>query len=75
METRPEFVCLWLGLAKVGLVTALINNNLRKEVLIHSVNAANCKAIIVGTELAEGIYQQFKITSISEHLSYKFYII
>lgn len=56
METRPEFVCLWLGLAKVGLVTALINNNLRKEVLVHSINAANCKGIIVGTELVEGNY-------------------
>lgn len=55
METKPEYACIWLGLAKIGVVTALINTNLRKETLLHSIKVANSKAIIVGTELAQGM--------------------
>lgn len=52
METRPEYVGLWLGLSKIGIITALINSNQRRETLKHSIEAAKAKAIIVGTELA-----------------------
>nr|XP_040238410.2 long-chain fatty acid transport protein 4 [Anopheles coluzzii]XP_040238411.2 long-chain fatty acid transport protein 4 [Anopheles coluzzii] len=55
METRLEYPCIWLGLSKVGIVTALINSNLRKETLRHSITVANSKAIIVSTELAGAI--------------------
>lgn len=54
METKPEYACVWLGLAKLGVVTALINTNLRKETLLHSIKVAGSKAIIVGAELASG---------------------
>ncbi|XP_055624358.1 long-chain fatty acid transport protein 4 [Toxorhynchites rutilus septentrionalis] len=55
METRPEYPCVWLGLAKLGIVTALINTNLRRETLRHSIAVANSKAIIVSSELAGAI--------------------
>lgn len=55
MENKPEYACFWLGLSKIGVITALVNNNLRKEVLIHSIHTANCKAIIFGIELNEAI--------------------
>ncbi|XP_035893997.1 long-chain fatty acid transport protein 4 [Anopheles stephensi] len=55
METRLEYPCIWLGLSKVGIVTALINSNLRKETLRHSITVANSKAIIVSQELAGAI--------------------
>ncbi|NXG46359.1 S27A1 protein, partial [Psilopogon haemacephalus] len=35
MENRPEFVGLWLGMAKVGVQAALINCNLRRDSLVH----------------------------------------
>ncbi|XP_061399604.1 long-chain fatty acid transport protein 4-like [Musca vetustissima] len=53
MEGRPEYPAIWLGLSKIGVVTALINSNLRRDTLIHSLKVANSKAIIVGTELVE----------------------
>ncbi|XP_023307303.2 long-chain fatty acid transport protein 4-like [Lucilia cuprina] len=53
MATRPEYVATWLGLSKIGVVTALINTNLRKDTLLHSIKVAKAKAIIVGTELVE----------------------
>lgn len=54
MESKPEFVCIWLGLSKIGAVTALINSNLRQAPLIHSITVANACAIIFGSELARG---------------------
>lgn len=55
METRPEFVCLWLGLSKIGVVTALINSHLRRDTLLHSIKVAKAKVIIVGTELINAL--------------------
>lgn len=54
MESRPDFVCMWMGLAKIGATTALINFNLRSDPLVHSITVASAKAIIVGSELASG---------------------
>ncbi|XP_053689695.1 long-chain fatty acid transport protein 4 [Sabethes cyaneus] len=55
MESCPKYPCVWLGLAKLGAVTALINTNLRRETLRHSIVAANSKAIIVSSEMAGAI--------------------
>lgn len=54
MEGRPEYIGTWLGLSKAGFVGALINTNLRQEVLIHSIKTANCKTLIFGSELKDG---------------------
>ena len=54
MENRPEYVCTWLGLAKIGVAPALINFNLRKNPLTHSIKAASCTAVIYGGELLDG---------------------
>lgn len=56
MENRPEYVGIWVGLSKAGFVTALVNTNLRQEVLIHSINAAGCKALIFGADFKDGIF-------------------
>ncbi|MGH0187870.1 UNVERIFIED_CONTAM: hypothetical protein FKN15_026797 [Acipenser sinensis] len=39
MESRPLFVALWLGMAKVGVEAALINFNLRRDSLLHCVGS------------------------------------
>lgn len=54
MESRPEYVGTWLGLSKAGFVGALLNTNLCGDVLVHSIKAANCKAVIFGSEFKEG---------------------
>ena len=53
---RPEFVVTWLGLAKIGVIPAFINYNLKKEALLHTINVADCRAIIYGFELENGMY-------------------
>lgn len=59
MENRIEFVGLWLGCTKIGLVPALINSNLVGQPLLHSINAAGAKALIAGTEFLD-IVQEVK---------------
>ncbi|KAK6194722.1 hypothetical protein SNE40_000300 [Patella caerulea] len=55
MESRPEFVCLWLGLSKIGVSAALINFNQRDTALAHSITISNCKAVVFGGELSQAI--------------------
>jgi solute carrier family 27 (fatty acid transporter), member 1/4 len=53
MENRPEFVATWLGLSKIGVVTPLINHNLKKQSLLHSITIAGSNALIFGASLRE----------------------
>ena len=53
MENRPDFICAWLGLFKVGAQVALINTNLSGAALAHSIAISGARHAIVGTELAE----------------------
>lgn len=54
LEGRPEFVGLWLGLAKAGIEAALLNVNLRCESLAFCLGTSGAKALIFGGELASG---------------------
>ena len=51
MPNRPEYLAIWLGLGRAGLITALINTNVSGASLAHSVNIAAAKALIVDTSL------------------------
>lgn len=64
MESRPEFVGFWLGMAKVGIEAALINFNLRLDSLTYCVKTSGAKVIIFGGELSAGmIYVDLSLTS------------
>ena len=51
---RPEYVATWLGLSRLGVVTALINTNLRHDALKHSLSVATPRAVIAGANLCQG---------------------
>lgn len=51
---NQEYVGLWLGCAKIGVVPALINSNLKGQPLVHSLTTASAMACIYGTEHSEG---------------------
>jgi len=54
MPNRPEYLSIWLGLARAGCVTALINTNLAGPSLAHCINISAAKAILVeGAMLAQ----------------------
>lgn len=52
MPNRPEYAAIWLGVARAGGATALLNTNLVGSALAHSINLVSPKHIIVATEFA-----------------------
>ena len=55
MDNRPEFPLVWLGLAKVGIITALLNTSARERVLRHALEQTRSAALIYGSECAERV--------------------
>ena len=53
MENRPEFLTIWMGLAKLGVTAALINSNLSGRPLEHALEAAGARQLFVGAECLE----------------------
>lgn len=56
MSNRPEFVAAWIGLAKVGVATALVNNTQTGKALAHSIEVSEARHVILGSELAEAYH-------------------
>ncbi|GBG30875.1 Long-chain fatty acid transport protein 4 [Hondaea fermentalgiana] len=48
-----EYVYLFLGIAKAGMVAAVINSNNKAKPLLHSLEVASCSAIVYAAELEE----------------------
>jgi fatty-acyl-CoA synthase len=57
MPNRLEYLPIWYGLSKVGVVTALINNQLVGEALAHCLNLSAAIHCIVDEETAEPFEQ------------------
>ncbi|KOX75216.1 Long-chain fatty acid transport protein 4, partial [Melipona quadrifasciata] len=55
LENRVEFVALWLGLSKLGIIVPLLNTNLRKTALQHSISVSKCQALIYGADFTDPI--------------------
>ena len=51
LENRPQVLFCVAGLAKIGAISALINNKQRKKVLTHSFTLCKPKKYIIGEEL------------------------
>jgi fatty-acyl-CoA synthase len=55
MSNCPEFLAIWLGLTRVGVVVALLNTNLTAAALAHSIEAVTPRYVIHGASLRESI--------------------
>mmetsp|Transcript_853 Transcript_853/g.3117 ORF Transcript_853/g.3117 Transcript_853/m.3117 type:complete len:619 (+) Transcript_853:53-1909(+) len=55
LSNRPELFFLWLGLSKVGIVSALINFNLTGRPLVHSIRVSGSSAVIVGHDVSHAL--------------------
>jgi fatty-acyl-CoA synthase len=51
MPNKPEYVAIWLGLTRIGAAVALINTNLRGELLARSVKTVSPTRVIVDAAL------------------------
>lgn len=50
MSNCIEYICIWFGLAKIGVVTALINTNLRNKSFLHCLTTAKVQGVIFSKE-------------------------
>jgi fatty-acyl-CoA synthase len=50
MPNRLEYFAIWYGLSKIGVVTALINNQLAGKPLVHCLNISGANVCIVDDE-------------------------
>ncbi len=55
MTNCPEYVGIWLGLSKIGVIPALINSNLKHKSLLHCITAARVQLLIYNTSLQESV--------------------
>ena len=55
MQNCPQYPAVWLGLTQVGVITALINTNLKLDALAFAINSATPKHVIVGADLADDL--------------------
>jgi fatty-acyl-CoA synthase len=53
MTNRPEYMAIWLGIARAGGVVALLNTNLVGTSLAHCIDIVAPKHVIVGSDLVE----------------------
>jgi fatty-acyl-CoA synthase len=51
MHNRPEFLFIWLGLAKIGAEVALLSTHLTDGPLLHTLSAAEPKLLLLGSEM------------------------
>lgn len=54
LENSLEYPCVWIGLSKIGCITALINTNLRAKPLQHSIETVKAKAVITSKDILPG---------------------
>lgn len=55
VENRPELVATVLGLAKIGVISALVNTSQCSKVLSHSINLVKPFAIVIGEEVQQAV--------------------
>ncbi|XP_033840111.1 long-chain fatty acid transport protein 2-like [Periophthalmus magnuspinnatus] len=48
---EPDFVWLWLALAKLGCTAALLNTNIRSKSLLHCFSCCDAKVLVAGADL------------------------
>ena len=68
MPNRPEYLAIWLGLTRVGVVVALINTNLRGPSLAHCLAVAEPRHIIIDASLWAGAAETAGATLGDPHL-------
>lgn len=48
LGNEPQFVWLWLGLAKLGCTASLLNTNIRSKSLLHCFSCCEAKVLVAG---------------------------
>lgn len=74
IENSGEFVAAWIGLAKIGVISAWINTNLKLEPLAHCINSSNCKSIITSKKLFPVLEESMNHKLLNNNISTNIYV-
>ncbi|CAF3362105.1 unnamed protein product [Rotaria socialis] len=66
LENSLEYPCVWVGLSKIGCITALINTNLRGKPLLHSIQTVKAISIITSKQILSEIGSELKELNIKK---------
>ena len=55
MPNCPDYLAIWLGLTRAGVVVSLLNTNLSGEALAHSINIVAPRYVIVAAALVSSL--------------------
>jgi fatty-acyl-CoA synthase len=55
MQNCPDYLAIWLGLTRVGVVVSLLNTSLTGDLLAHSIRIVSPRHIIVSARLASAL--------------------
>src|SRR4051812_4256971 len=55
MPNCPDYAAIWLGLTRAGCAVALINTNLALDALLHSIETAAARHLIVSASLLDSV--------------------
>lgn len=59
MENRLEYIGIWLGLAKIGVVPAFINTNQKDKALVHAIFSVDSSALIFSSQFSDTVQECF----------------
>ncbi|KAI5635963.1 AMP-binding enzyme domain-containing protein [Phthorimaea operculella] len=51
----PQYPAMWMGIARIGAITPLININQKGNALVHSINVAKCDVLIFSDEYQSAV--------------------
>ncbi|XP_075936005.1 long-chain fatty acid transport protein 6 [Anarhichas minor] len=51
MFNEPDFICVWLGLCKLGCEVAFLNVNIKAKSLLHCFHSCGARTLVVGADL------------------------
>ncbi|OWA52517.1 Long-chain fatty acid transport protein 4 [Hypsibius exemplaris] len=55
--SSPHYVAIWLGLHKIGCLTAFINSSIKGDALIHAITSVQARLVIVSADLLENFHK------------------
>uniref|UniRef100_A0A3Q4BAL6 long-chain-fatty-acid--CoA ligase n=1 Tax=Mola mola TaxID=94237 RepID=A0A3Q4BAL6_MOLML len=55
MFNEPDFICVWLGLCRLGCEVAFVNVNIKAKSLLHCFQSCGAKVLVVSTCLVDTI--------------------
>jgi crotonobetaine/carnitine-CoA ligase len=55
LGNRPEYLGLWFGMARAGIIEVPLNTGLRGDMLVHMLNTCGCRLLVIDAQWLDRI--------------------